>query len=95
MGVCDATTATSQTSTPGHDDMTPITCTIDGKTWTEVDRLTRTLGNGQTLTTVKIERIPTGGYGVFRTEVTQILGKDHATVRDIKGNEIKIPALSL
>lgn len=95
MGVCDAITATSQMFTPGHDDMNPTTCTIDGKTWIEVDRHTRTLGNGQTRTTVKVERIPIGGYGVFRTEVTQIQGKDYATVRDLKGNEIKIPALSL
>lgn len=81
--------SSSETTTP------PITCTIFGKTWTEVERSTRTLSNGQTHTVVKVERIPAGGYGVFRTEVMQIHGNDYATVRGLKGNGIKIPALSL
>ncbi len=75
--------------------MTPITCTIHGKTWTETERTTRTFSNGQVRTTVTVERPDSSGYGVLRTWVEQVHGEDHAAVSDCLGNTIRIPTLTL
>lgn len=80
---------------PSETTMPPITCTIHDKTWTEVERDTRKLSNGQTRTVVTVERPDSSGYGTLRTWVTQYGGDDHATVSDCRGNTIRLPALSL